>query len=232
MAKAKILAVDDNPLVIRLLKANLSVEGYDIAVAQDGPSALEKVVEENPDLVILDLVIPEIDGYEVARRIREFSPVPIIMLTARSSEADIIRGFDAGADDYLTKPFSVKELLVRVRAVIRRSKYINEIVNRPPLAVGDIVIDYAKHHVQVRGEEVNLTPIEYRLLTFLATNMGRVMLHEDILRNVWGEEYRDETDYLRVYVRYLRQKIEENPSDPRYLITKPGAGYMFQMPQA
>ena len=231
MAKAQILVVDDDPRIRQLVHANLTVAGYDVAVAEDGAQGIEMIRTEQPDLVILDLVMPKVDGFEVARRMREFSPVPIIMLTARSSEVDIVRGFDVGADDYLTKPFAVNELLVRVRAVIRRTKYPSEVVNREPLQVGDLVIDFAQHRVEVRGEEVALTPIEYRLLAYLATNLGTVMLHQDILRNVWGPEYRDETEYLRVYVRYLRQKIEEVPSEPRYLITKPGAGYMLQTPE-
>ena len=231
MAKARILVVDDDSHILQLIHANLTVAGYDVAMAEDGAQGLEMIQAKQPDLVILDLVMPKVDGFEVARRIREFSPVPIIMLTARSSEVDIVRGFDVGADDYLTKPFAVNELLVRVRAVLRRTKYPSEVVNREPLQVGDLVIDFAQHRVTVRGEEVALTPTEYRLLSYLAMNLGRVMLHKDILRNVWGPEYRDETEYLRVYVRYLRQKIEEVSSDPKYLITKPGAGYMLQAPE-
>jgi two-component system KDP operon response regulator KdpE len=230
VADTKILVIEDNPTVIRLLKANLSMEGYELLTAQNGIQGLDMAAEKNPDLIILDLVIPEMDGYEVARRIRRFSAVPIIMLTARSSEADIVRGFEAGADDYLTKPFSVKELLVRVRAVLRRSKFPGEIVKRPPLELNGLTIDFAKRHIIVRGKKVSLTPLEYRLLTYLVFNRGRVMLHEEILRNVWGEEYRDEVDYLRVYIRYLRQKIEKEPSNPEYIITKSGVGYMFQVP--
>ena len=231
MAKARILVVDDDSHILQLIHANLTVAGYDVAMAEDGAQGLKMVQAEQPDLVILDLVMPKVDGFEVARRIREFSPVPIIMLTARSGEVDIVRGFDVGADDYLTKPFAVNELLVRVRAVLRRTKYPSEVVNREPLQVGDLAVDFAQHRVTVRGEEVALTPIEYRLLSYLAMNLGRVMLHKDILRNVWGPEYRDETEYLRVYVRYLRKKIEEASSDPKYLITKPGAGYMLQAPE-
>ena len=229
MDKPRILAVDDNPRIRQLVQANLSVEGYEVGTARDGAEALAELERKAYDLVILDLVLPKVDGYEVARRIREFSAVPIIMLTARSNEVDIVRGFDAGADDYLTKPFSVNELVVRVRAVIRRTKFPEEIVKRQPLVAGEITIDFAQHRVLVRGQEVPLTPLEYRLLSYLASNQGRVMLHEDILRHVWGPEYREENEYLRVYVRYLRQKIEQDPSNPRYIVTKPGAGYMFQV---
>jgi len=228
MDKVRILAVDDNPRIRQLLQANLSVEGYEVSTARDGAEALAELERRPYDLVILDLMLPKKAGYEVARRIREVSAVPRIMLTARNSEADIVRGFDAGADDYLTKPFSVNELIVRVRAVIRRTKFSEEIVSRQPLVAGEITIDLAQHRVLVRGQEVSLTPLEYRLLTYLASNQGRVMLHEDILRHVWGPEYREESEYLRVYVRYLRQKIERDPSKPKYIITKPGAGYMFQ----
>lgn len=232
MAKARVLVVDDERRVVQLLQANLAVEGYEVLVAEEGAQALAMVAEEEPDLVILDLMLPGMDGYETTRRIREFSAVPIIMLTARSGEMDIVRGFDAGADDYLTKPFSVNELLVRVRAVLRRSKYPEQIVSRPPLRIGEMVIDFAQRRVTVRGQEVQLTPLEYRLLTYLAGNVGRVMLHRDILQHVWGPEYAEEIEYVRVYIRYLRQKIEQDPSNPQYIITKPGAGYMIQEPGA
>ena len=231
MAKAKILVVDDDPKVVQLLRANLSVEGYEVIAAQDGAEGLALVESELLDLVILDLVMPSLDGLGLTRRIREFSEVPIIMLTARSSEVDLVQGFDAGADDYLTKPFSVNELLVRVRAVLRRTKFPTQIVNRPPIRVGDLLIDLAQRRVEVRGQEVSLTPIEYRLLEYLAINLGRVMLHQDLLQHVWGPEYREEIEYVRVYIRYLRQKIEENPSEPKYIVTKPGAGYMLQEPE-
>ena len=231
MAKAKILVVDDDPKVVQLLRANLSVEGYEVIAAQDGAEGLALVESELLDLVILDLVMPSLDGLELTRRIREFSEVPIIMLTARSSEVDLVQGFDAGADDYLTKPFSVNELLVRVRAVLRRTKFPTQIVNRPPIRVGDLLIDLAQRRVEVRGQEVSLTPIEYRLLEYLAINLGRVMLHQDLLQHVWGPEYREEIEYVRVYIRYLRQKIEESPSEPKYIVTKPGAGYMLQEPE-
>jgi two-component system KDP operon response regulator KdpE len=150
------------------------------------------------------------------------------MLTARSSEIDLVRGFDVGADDYLEKPFSVNELLVRVRAVVRRSKFAQEIIQHPPLAVGDLTIDFAKRRVTVRGTEIKLSPTEYRLLTKLALNANRVVLHQDLLRDVWGPEYRTETEYLRVYIHYLRQKTEDDPANPKRIITHPGAGYMFR----
>jgi DNA-binding response OmpR family regulator len=227
-----VLVVDDEPHVIQLLRANLVVEGYEVLVAEDGKQALEILKNQAPDLMILDLMLPGLDGYEVAQRAREFSTIPIIMLTARSSEIDIIHGFDAGADDYLTKPFSINELMVRVRAVLRRAKYPEELTGRPPFQAGDLHIDFSQHRVKVGEREIALTPLEYRLLAFLASNAGRVLLHEDLLRHVWGPEYREETEYLRVYIRYLRQKLEKDPSRPAYLLTKPGAGYMFKIPES
>ena len=229
--KATILAVDDEPRVLKLLKANLESSGYKVLTAEDGEQALRVVESEMPDLVILDLMLPKIDGYAVCRQIREFSAVPVIMLTARSAQVDLIHGFEVGADDYLTKPFSVTELLIRVGAVLRRSKWPEEIVTRQTFSVGPIEIDFAQHRVTKDGEAVKLTPTEYRLLTYLATNANRVITHRELLRAVWGPEYGEETEYLRVYMRYLRQKLEPEPSAPRYLLTQPGAGYMLYQAQ-
>ena len=228
---ATILAVDDEPHVLKLVRANLESSGYKVLTASDGEQALQLVEAELPDLVILDLMLPKMDGYAVCRRIREFSSVPVIMLTARSAEVDLVHGFEVGADDYLTKPFSVTELLVRVEAVLRRSKWPEEIVSRQSFAAGPIEINFAQHRVTVDGEPVKLTPTEYRLLTYLASNANRVIMHRELLRAVWGPEYGEETEYLRVYIRYLRQKLEPEPSNPRYLLTQPGAGYMFHQPE-
>ncbi|MBM4429512.1 MAG: response regulator transcription factor [Chloroflexi bacterium] len=214
--------------MVRLIEANLGTAGYQVLSAADGRAALQLAEQEQPDLIILDLMLPGMDGYEVCRRIREYSAVPVLMLTARSTEIDLVRGFDVGADDYLVKPFAINELLVRVRAILKRSKFAQEIVQHPTLAVGDVSIDFARRQVVVRGQQVELSPIEYKLLTTLALNANRVMLHQDLLREVWGPEYRTETEYLRVYMRYLRQKIERDPSNPRLLITHPRAGYMFR----
>lgn len=228
MSIAKILVVDDEPHMVKLVEANLRAAGYEVVHAVDGRRALAAAERELPDLIILDIMLPGIDGYEVCRRIREYSAVPILMLTARSSEIDLVRGFDVGADDYLEKPFSVNELLVRVRAVLKRSKLVQEIIQHPPLVVGDLTIDFAKRRVTVRGTEIKLSPTEYRLLTKLALNANRVVLHQDLLRDVWGPEYRTETEYLRVYIHYLRQKMEDDPANPKRIITHPGAGYMFR----
>jgi DNA-binding response OmpR family regulator len=228
--KATILAVDDEPHVLKLLRANLESSGYKVLTAEDGEQAVEMVERELPDLVLLDLMLPKLDGYAVCRRIREFSAVPVIMLTARSAQVDLVHGFEVGADDYLTKPFAVAELLMRVQAVLRRSKWPEEIVLRQGFKAGPIEIDFAQHRVTAAGEPVKLTPTEYRLLAYLASNANRVIIHRELLRAVWGPEYGDETEYLRVYMRYLRQKLEPDPSEPLYLLTQPGAGYMLYQP--
>jgi len=228
--KAIILVVDDEPHVRKLLKANLESSGYAVLTAADGQQAVEMAGRELPDLIILDLMLPKLDGYAVCKRIREFSAVPIIMLTARSAEVDLVHGFDVGADDYLTKPFAVNELLVRVRAVLRRSKWPEQVMTRQRFVAGPIEIDFAQHQVSVAGQPVKLTPTEYRLLTYMVSNANRVLMHRELLRAVWGPEYGDETEYLRVYVRYLRQKLEPDPSHPQYILTQPGVGYMFRRP--
>ncbi len=185
---------------------------------------------EQPDLVLLDILLPgSMDGYEICRRLREFSTVPVIMLTAKARDADILTGFDAGADDYLTKPFNAKELLARVKAVLRRSQHPEEMTTAT-FACGELEIDYARHAVTRRGETVSLTRTEYALLRELALNANRVLSHPDLLTAVWGPEYRDDVDYLRAYVRYLRRKIEADPSNPRYIVTLPGIGYMLSCP--
>ncbi|MDH4208389.1 MAG: response regulator transcription factor [Anaerolineae bacterium] len=233
MARSEtVLVVDDEPRLVRLVREVLTAVGYRVLSAGNGKEALETIAIEQPDLVLLDIMLPgEMDGYDVSTRVREFSTVPIIMLTAKTREVDMLRGFDVGADDYLTKPFSAKELIARVKAVLRRSKMAgDEAVIRADLACGDLVISFARRRVSVRGQEVALTPTEFRLLQHLAVNSNRVMLHEDLLTTVWGPEYRDDIDYLRTYVRHLRRKIEENPSDPRYIVTTPGVGYMLSCP--
>jgi DNA-binding response OmpR family regulator len=214
-----------------LVKANLESSGYKVLTAGDGDQALAIVERELPDLVILDLMLPKMDGYAVCSRIREFSAVPVIMLTARSAPVDLVHGFEVGADDYLTKPFDVSELLMRVQAVLRRSKWPEEVVTRQTFRAGPIEIEFAQHRVTMDGQTVKLTPTEYRLLAYLASNAGRVILHRELLRAVWGPEYGDESEYLRVYVRYLRQKLEPDPANPRYLLTQPGAGYIFYQPE-
>jgi len=228
--KDRILIVEDEPRVVRLVSEILKAVGYEILIAGDGKRALEVVSLEQPDLVLLDVLLPgSMDGYEICRRLREFSTVPIIMLTAKARDADILTGFDAGADDYLTKPFNAKELLARVKAVLRRSQRPEEMTTAI-FTCGELEIDYARHSVTHGGETVSLTRTEYAVLRHLALNANRVLSHADLLTAVWGPEYRDEVDYLRAYVRYLRRKIEADPSNPRTIVTVPGVGYMLSCP--
>jgi two-component system KDP operon response regulator KdpE len=228
----KILVVDDEPRVVQLVTEVLRAVGYEVIVAATGESALNMVVLENPRLMLLDIRLEHgIDGYEVCRRIREFSDVPVIMLTAKAQEKDVLRGFEVGADDYLTKPFSAQELVARVRALLRRSRSPEEMVTAT-FTCGEMEIDFARRNVKMQGGGVSLTRTEYELLHQLALNPNRVMSQEDLLTTVWGPEYRNDVDYLRAYVRYLRRKVEPDPAHPKYIITYPGVGYMLACPQS
>jgi len=227
----KILVVDDEPRVVRLVTEVLNAVGYEVITAVRGEPAIEMVALEQPDLVLLDVLLPgDLNGYEICRRIREFSDIAVIMLTAKAQESDVLQGFDVGADDYLTKPFSAKELLARVKAVLRRTRHTEERVTGPS-RYGELDIDFARRTVHMRGEEISLTRTEYALLRELALNANRVMLHQDLLTNVWGPEYRDDIDYLRAYIHYLRRKLEAEPSTPQYILTSPGVGYMLACPE-
>ncbi len=227
----KILVIDDEPRVVQLVRAVLEAVGYDVVAAMSGESGIEAVALEQPDLILLDVRLPNgPDGYEVCERIREFSDVGVIMLTAKARHEDILQGFDSGADDYLTKPFHAKELLARVKAVLRRTRYPEERV-KARRTCGEWEIDFARRVVEVRGERVSLTPTEYALLRQLANNPNCVMTHSDLLAKVWGPEYRDDLDYLRAYIRYLRRKLEVNPSNPEYILTAQGFGYMLACPE-
>jgi two-component system, OmpR family, KDP operon response regulator KdpE len=221
-----ILVVDDDPRMLRLLRLNLERAGYRVATEGDGVAALDRVDLERPDLILLDVMMPAMDGFTFLARLREFSAVPVILLTAKGEERDKVQGLDLGADDYLTKPFGPAELLARVRAVLRRKAQTAE-ATPSILSIGDLTIDLARRRVVRRGEEIRLTPTEYKLLRELATNRGKVLLHGELLARVWGPEYRDEVDYLWTYVRYLRQKIEPDPAHPRYLLSEPGVGYVL-----
>jgi two-component system KDP operon response regulator KdpE len=222
--RGKILVVEDEARLVRLIRAILESQGFIVTVAPTGDRALEQVALELPDLVLLDLRLPGgMDGFEICRRIREFSMVPVIMLTASAREEEKLAGFDAGADDYITKPFSSRELLARVQAVLRRTQVRQD--SPAVIEVGELVINLASQRVTVANELVHLTPTEYRLLLALARQPDRVMTHTALLTEVWGVEYRDEVEYLRTYIRYLRQKLEPDPTNPRYLITRPGVGY-------
>jgi two-component system KDP operon response regulator KdpE len=217
--------------VVRLVSEVLKAVGYQVIAAGNGETAIEMVAMERPDLVLLDILLPRgPDGYEVCQRIREFSGVPVIMLTAKAQESEILRGFDVGADDYLTKPFNAKELVARVRAVLRRAQRPEE-ATASTLTCGELKIDFARRRAVARGEAVSLTPTEYALLRQLALNVNRIMVHGDLLTEVWGPEYRDDVDYLRAYVRYLRRKLEADPSNPQYILTSQGVGYMLACPE-
>jgi two-component system KDP operon response regulator KdpE len=228
----RILVVDDDPLIVRLLRTHLDRAGYGVTTASDGQTALDQAAADLPDLVVLDLTLPGLDGYEVCRQLREFSLVPVIMLTARGEQVDKLRGFEAGADDYLTKPFAPPELLARVRAVLRRSQQAAPSGAPSVLRCGELSVDFMRRRVSVRGEPVKLTRTEFQLLQQLALNAGKVLSHTDLLTRVWGPEYRDDRDYLWAYVRYLRRKLEPDPEHPVYLKSEPGFGYVLECPPA
>lgn len=230
MRPAKILVVDDEPHLLKLVRSNLEAAHYKVIVAMDGPSALAMMEGEGADLVVLDIMMPGLDGFEVLQKIREFSVVPVIILTAKDQEVDVVKGLKLGADDYIRKPFSVHELLARVEAVLRRGAPSEDIMTRPPFVSGDFVMDFQQRRVIVKGKEKKVGPTEWKLLTQLVSNAGRVMLHADLLRKVWGPEYGGETEYLRVYISYLRNKLEEDPSHPKYILTEHGVGYSFRRP--
>ncbi len=223
-----VLVVDDEAKFIDLIRLNLELEGFRVVEAVNGYEALERLKEDLPDLVILDVMMPQLDGFETLKRIREVSTVPVIMLTVRQEEGDRIRGLDLGADDYITKPFSPRELLSRVRALLRRSFMPSPARKTKIVVDDDLTIDFNKREVLVRGEKVALRPTEYRLLYHLVNNAGRLLTHETLLSKVWGHEYRDEAHYLRLYITYLRQKIEKDPAHPKYILTERGLGYRFK----
>lgn len=231
MNPQQILLVDDEPKLVRLVWEVLTATGFEVITTGSGREAVNLAAIEQPDLMILDVVLTDnIDGFEVARRVRDFSDIPIIMLTARVEETDVLKGFDAGVDDYITKPFSSKELLARVRAVLNRVN--REIANNSETDIicGGLYIDLARHRVTVDQKNIHLTRTEYNLLHELAAHRNQVLYHEQLLSAVWGPEYRDDIDYLRAYIRYLRRKIEPDPSNPTYIITFQGVGYMLECP--
>jgi DNA-binding response OmpR family regulator len=223
-----VLVVDDEKPLREFVRRNLEVRGYKALTASNGLEALAIFQNESIQLVIMDIMMPHMDGLEATRRIRQESYVPIIILTAMGEEADKVRAFDLGADDYLTKPFGVGELLGRVKAVLRRAEWSEPASSEERIARGEIVVDVARHQVTVRGQSLDLTPIEYNLLLYLMKNAGRTLTHRTILQHVWGSEYGNETEYLRVYVGKLRQKIEADPGQPRYVHTEHGLGYRFE----
>jgi len=227
----KILAIDDDPGFLRLVERVLTQKGYDVLKASSGQEGLRLLFSEKPDLVLLDVVMAKMDGWQTCQRIRDVSDIPIIMLTGQhKAEEDIARGLDYGADDYLIKPVGNKELIARVRAVLRRTELPPSPEARREITYSDdfLTVDIAQRKVIVNGKQVKLTPREFRLFAFLVENAGHILTHKQILEKVWGWEYTDDLDYVRIYISHLRQKIEPAPALPKYIITEPGVGYYFQ----
>ncbi len=224
MNNTRVLLVDDDPVILKFVGANLKARNFDVTTAEDGESALKAMEQTLPDLVILDIMMPGMDGVEVCRRIREWSRVPVIMLTAKNELNDKVTLLNLGADDYITKPFGIEELLARVRAVLRRKSGAN-IPDTATFVSDDLQINFAERLVTVDSRAVNLSPTEYDLLRELAQNVGKVLTHQMLLSRVWGAEYGNETEYLRVYVGRLRSKIESDPKNPKHILTKTGVGY-------
>jgi two-component system KDP operon response regulator KdpE len=225
-----ILVIDDDKLTTRIIDDKLTEAGYAVHVAHDGQQGLRQMYAQHPDLIILDLVMPKMDGWTTCRRIREVSNVPIIMLTAQDRPQDIIRGLDEGADEYVTKPFELDVLLARVRAVLRRAALQPAVSQKEEVAYSDgyLTFNPAGRRVTVDGNLVKLTPTEYNLLSLLIKNAGRVLPYRELLEQVWGWEYIDDVDYLRVYIWHLRRKIEPDSKNPRYVLTEHGVGYRFE----
>jgi two-component system KDP operon response regulator KdpE len=222
-----ILIVDDEARMRRFIRMNLELEGYQVIEADNGLAALERIRQYTPDLIIMDVMMPQMDGFETLKLLREISTVPVILLTVKDDEEDKIYGLGLGADDYVTKPFSPRELSSRVNAVLRRAEWPAP-APRTVLKIDDrLSVDFNRHQVIVDGERIDLRPTEYRLLNHLIQNAGWVVPHDTLLAKVWGYEYRDETHYLRLYVNYLRKKIEKDPANPEYILTERGVGYRF-----
>ena len=225
--RQRILIVDDEPRMIHFIRLNMEHDGFQVSEADSGVTALEQLRDQLPDLILLDVMMPELNGFETLKLIREISNVPVIMLTAKGEEEDRVRGLELGADDYITKPFSPRELVSRVRAVLRRTQMPSTPLHELIEVDGRLKIDFDRREIWVEEKLVKLRPTEYRLLYHLVQNAGWVIPHEQLLAKVWGYEYRDETHYLRLYVNYLRQKLELDPSNPEYIQTERGVGYRF-----
>ena len=228
--KTTILAVDDEPRLLRFLALTLQAKGFAALTTIDGQHALELIRSQQPDLVLLDLMMPHMDGFALCQAIRQYSAVPIIILTARGQEQEKVRGFELGADDYLTKPFGVEELIARIRAVLRRAQVSTNdsaYALQGIMTNGPLTLDDSRHEVRMADREIVLAPLEYRLLFYLAQNAGRVVTQDQLLEHIWGEEYAGEGHLLRVNMSRLRSKLEPDPAHPRYLLTRPGIGYML-----
>jgi DNA-binding response OmpR family regulator len=228
----KILVVDDEPRMVQLISLNLKLEGFNVISASGGYQALEKVTRELPDMVLLDIMMPDMDGFETLKKIRELSSVPVIFLSVKGEEADRVHGLDLGADDYITKPFGPRELVSRINAVLRRTEPENPNRKSEIVVDDELKINFDQRRVWVRGENIKLRPTEYRLLYQLVSNAGKLLTHETLLSRVWGPEYRDEDQYVRLYITYLRQKIEKDPKNPVYILSERGMGYRFKEFQA
>jgi DNA-binding response OmpR family regulator len=224
----KILVVDDEARMVEFIRMNLELEGFAVITAGDGYQALEKLTREMPDLVVLDIMMPDMDGFETLKKVRQVSQVPVIFLSVKGEPSDRIKGLDLGADDFITKPFEPRELISRIKAVLRRVEP-DTVNSKSEIIVDDeLKIDFDRRKVFVRGQEAKLRPTEYRLLYQLVMNPGKLLTHETLLARVWGPEYRDEDQYVRLYINYLRQKIEKDPRNPKYILSERGLGYRFK----
>lgn len=227
MRRERVLIVDDDPAIRKFVRANLEARGYDCLAAADGDEAIEIIEKELPQLIILDINMPKVDGFEVCRQVREWSQIPIIILSARGGEIDKVKCLEMGSDDYLTKPFGVDELMARVKAVIRRVQALEANSHQPSYKFGDLTVDFAKHLITLADQNVKLTATEYRMVSYLAMNAGRVITANQLLEHVWGEEYTGEDHLLQVNIGRIRQKLLDNARDPTYILTKAGIGYMM-----
>jgi two-component system KDP operon response regulator KdpE len=225
--RRKILVVDDEERMVRFIRMNLEHDGFLVSEANNGKQAIQKMRDVTPDVILLDVMMPDVDGFDVLETIREFTNVPIIMLTAKGEEDDRVRGLELGADDYVTKPFSPRELVSRIKAVLRRTEGATGAMHGLIEVDDRLKIDFDRREIWLEGKLVKLRPTEYRLLFHLVQNAGWVVSHDQLLQKVWGYEYRDEPHYVRLYINYLRQKLEKDPANPKYILTERGVGYRF-----
>jgi len=225
--RRKILVVDDEERMVRFIRMNLEHDGFLVAEANNGKQAISKIRDVTPDVILLDVMMPDVDGFDVLETIREFTNVPVIMLTAKGEEDDRVRGLELGADDYVTKPFSPRELVSRIKAVLRRTEGATGAMHGLIDVDDRLKIDFDRREIWLEGKLVKLRPTEYRLLFHLVQNAGWVVSHDQLLQKVWGYEYRDEPHYVRLYINYLRQKLEKDPANPKYILTERGVGYRF-----